>query len=110
MKSSNILKHRKDLTKASHDDAESNSESKAESDMKSDAKSIVQQGYFEIPSFVFRDRSVAVLECMVEYMKDNRSLTFHEIAVLLNRDDRTIWTVYRRAKLKRKGLIRNARR
>jgi hypothetical protein len=73
-------------------------------------KAIMQQGYFEIPSFVFRDRSVAVLECMVEYMKDSQGLTFHEIATLLNRDDRTIWTVYRRAKLKRKGLIRNARK
>ena len=103
MKSTNIQRHRKNM------DSESASAG-IKSDAKSNAESIVQQGYFEIPSFVFRDRSVAVLECMVEYMKDSQGLTFHEIAVLLNRDDRTIWTVYRRAKLKRKGLIRNARR
>jgi hypothetical protein len=27
-------------------------------------------------------------------------MSFHEIAVLLNRDDRTIWTCYNRAKKK----------
>ncbi len=55
-----------------------------------------------IPSSVFRDRSLSVLEAMVEYLKDQQHLTFHEIAVLLNRDDRTIWTVYSRAGKKRK--------
>jgi len=56
-----------------------------------------------IPLFIFRDRKVAGLECMVEYMYDVKKLTFHEIAVLFNRDDRTIWTVYNRAKKKRKN-------
>ena len=69
----------------------------------------VEQGFIPIPSFVFRDRSVAVLESLVEYMKDSQGLSFHEIALLLNRNDRTVWTVYRRAKLKRKGLIKNRR-
>ena len=58
--------------------------------------------FVHVPSFVFRDRSVAVLECLVEYLHDNKSLSFHEIAILLNRNDRTVWTVYHRAKLKRK--------
>jgi len=30
-----------------------------------------------------------------------KGLTYHEIAVITNRDDRTIWTVYNRAKKKR---------
>lgn len=55
-----------------------------------------------IPVYLFRDRSVAVLEVLVEYLKDVKGLSFHEIAVLLNRDDRTIWTVYNRVKKKRK--------
>lgn len=67
----------------------------------------VRQGYVNIPSFIFRDRSVAVLEALVEYMKEIKKLSYHEIAVMLNRNDRTIWTVYRRAKLKRKGLIKH---
>lgn len=54
-----------------------------------------------IPAFILRDRSVAVLESITEYLKDEKGLTYHEIAVLLNRDDRTIWTVYNRAKKKR---------
>jgi hypothetical protein len=62
--------------------------------------------FINIPSFVFKDRSLSVLEVMVEYMRDNKKMRFHEIASILNRDDRTVWTVYRRAKLKRKGIIR----
>ncbi|MCX6707807.1 MAG: hypothetical protein NT001_06775, partial [Candidatus Woesearchaeota archaeon] len=54
-----------------------------------------------IPSMIFRDRTVKVLEAMVEYMKNELGLTYHDIAKLLNRDDRTIWTVYSRAKKKR---------
>ena len=55
-----------------------------------------------IPSSIFKDRSLSVLEAITEYLKDKKSLTYHEIAVLLNRDDRTIWTCYQRAKKKRK--------
>ena len=75
--------------------------------MKRDGRNAIDQGFIEIPTFLFKDRSVAVLEALVEYLKDHKSLTFHEIAMLLNRNDRTIWTVYRRAKLKRKGLVRS---
>ncbi|MFH1849613.1 MAG: hypothetical protein ABH879_05490 [archaeon] len=48
-----------------------------------------------------RDRNVSVLEAISEYLKDSLGLCYHEIAVLLNRDDRTIWTCYSRAKKKR---------
>lgn len=64
--------------------------------------------YIDIPSFVFKDRTLSVLEVMVEYLKDNKKMKFHEIAQIINRDDRTVWTVYRRAKLKRKGLIKRS--
>ena len=56
----------------------------------------------KIPLRVFRDRNVAVLESITEYLKDEIGMTYHEIAVLLNRDDRTIWTAYTRTKKKRK--------
>ena len=42
------------------------------------------------------------MEAAVSYMKDSLDMTYHEIAVSLNRDDRTIWTVYNRA-IKKKG-------
>ena len=54
-----------------------------------------------IPLSVFLDRSVSVLEAVSEYLKDSKKFSYHEIAVLLNRDDRTIWTCYNRAKKKR---------
>lgn len=55
----------------------------------------------QIPSDVFRDRTLSVLEAVVEYLHEEKSLTFHEIASMTNRDDRTIWTCYSRAKKKR---------
>ena len=55
-----------------------------------------------IPSSIFLDREVSVLEAIVEYLKDERGLSYHEMAVLLNRDDRTVWTCYNRAKKKRR--------
>jgi hypothetical protein len=63
--------------------------------------------YIDIPSFVFKDRTLSVLEVMVEYLRDNKKMRFHDIATIINRDDRTVWTVYRRAKLKRKGIIKS---
>ncbi len=55
----------------------------------------------DVPSFIFKDRSLSVLESMVEYLKDVKKFSYHEIALMLNRDDRTIWTVYHRVKDKR---------
>lgn len=54
-----------------------------------------------IPHFIFQDRTLSVLEVIAEYLKEKRNMSFHEIAVALKRDDRTIWTVYSRAKKKR---------
>lgn len=54
-----------------------------------------------IPSYVFRDRTLKPLEAIVEFLREHQGLTIHQIAKLLNRDDRTIWTVYHRAKVKR---------
>lgn len=56
----------------------------------------------KIPVDIFTDRKVSVLETISEYLKDERQMTYHEIAVLTNRNDRTIWTCYNRAKNKRK--------
>ena len=63
----------------------------------------ISQATLNIPPHIFRDRSLSVLEAITEYMKEKLNMTYHEIAVALNRDDRTIWTCYSRAKNKRKG-------
>ncbi len=59
-----------------------------------------EERYVNIPSFIFRDRSLAALESVVVYLKDSQGMNYAQIAKLLNRDDRTIWTTYQRAKKK----------
>jgi len=57
--------------------------------------------YTTVPSTIFLDRGLAPLESITEYLKEQKGLSYHEIAVLVGRDDRTIWTCYNRAKKKR---------
>jgi len=64
----------------------------------------------QIPLSVLQDRSVAVLESIVEYLKEEKNLKYSEIATLLNRDQRTIWTVYNRVKKKRNLKNKNAKK
>ncbi len=54
-----------------------------------------------IPVSVISDRSLSILEVLVEYLKDDLKYNYHQIGELTNRDERTIWTVYNRAKKKR---------
>ncbi|HLD06255.1 MAG TPA: hypothetical protein VJC16_01840 [Candidatus Nanoarchaeia archaeon] len=61
----------------------------------------LKQGRVKIPSHIFTDRTLSVLEAISEYLKDELHFTYHEIAAMMNRDDRTIWTCYYRAKRKR---------
>ncbi len=68
--------------------------------MKEEPKDIPED--LNIPISIFTDRSLASLEVVVEYLKEVKNLSYHQIAVLLNRNDRTIWTCYNRAKAKRK--------
>ena len=56
---------------------------------------------YSVPVSILQDRNISVLENVVSYLKDTFGLTYHKIAVLLNRNDRTVWTVYQRAKKKR---------
>jgi hypothetical protein len=55
---------------------------------------------FFIPADIFTNRKLSVLENLTKYMKESLGLSLHEIGELLHRDDRTIWTVYNRAKKK----------
>lgn len=63
---------------------------------------IISESKYHIPFEIFRDRDLGVLENICFYLKNNFGLSFHEIAVLLRRNDRTIWTSYQKAKEKRK--------
>lgn len=64
-------------------------------------KLIFKSSRLDIPVSIFGRRGLSILEAIVVYLKENKGLSFHEIAVLLNRDDRTIWTVFNRARKKK---------
>lgn len=63
-----------------------------------------------IPSHIFKDRNLSVLESIVVFLKDNLNFNYSQIAKLLNRDDRTIWTVYNRSKKKIKKVIKKIKK
>lgn len=53
-----------------------------------------------IPASIFKDRRLGALEALVRYLKDIFNLRYSEISRVLNRDERNIWTVYKRVKKK----------
>jgi DNA-binding NarL/FixJ family response regulator len=55
-----------------------------------------------IPTYIFKDRSIAVLEALVVHLREHGH-TIGDIARLLNRDERTISTVIYRVAKKRRG-------
>lgn len=54
-----------------------------------------------IPISLFKDRRLSVLEHIVFYLKES-DMKFSEIARALKRNPRTVWTVYQRARKKKK--------
>ncbi|MDD5086475.1 MAG: hypothetical protein PHV16_01855 [Candidatus Nanoarchaeia archaeon] len=56
-----------------------------------------------VPCCIFRKRNLGILESLAIYLKDEFNLNYHEIALLLNRDDRIIWASYNNARKKFKG-------
>ncbi|MEK6922488.1 MAG: hypothetical protein AABX08_01655 [Nanoarchaeota archaeon] len=65
-----------------------------------DKLKITVSKYF-IPVSIFQNK-LGALENIVLYLKDELNLSYHNIAELLERDDRTIWAMYNRAKNKLK--------
>ena len=63
---------------------------------KFDSRLSLDSKYF-IPITIFSNQKLTILENIVFYLKDHYSLNFHKVAVLLSRDDRTIWTVYQKS-------------
>jgi predicted DNA-binding protein (UPF0251 family) len=55
---------------------------------------------FSIPLNIFNNRSLSILETLTTYLKEELNLRYCQIASLLNKDARTIWTAYNRAKKK----------
>jgi DNA-directed RNA polymerase specialized sigma24 family protein len=51
-----------------------------------------------IPIDKLYSKKMSLLERICVYMKDHHRLNYHKIGLLLKRDERTIWTIYQRAK------------
>lgn len=62
--------------------------------------SMVTSRYF-FPLSIFQN-NLSILENLVMYAKEELQLSYHHIALLTERNDRTIWTMYQRAKRKQK--------
>lgn len=60
----------------------------------------ITKGKVWVPSAVLVGTKLSAQEAVVTFLHEKKNLTFHEIAVLLKRDDRTIWTAYQRGKAK----------
>jgi DNA-binding CsgD family transcriptional regulator len=67
---------------------------------KMSAKLKVDSSSISIPLSIFSDGKLAPLEAIVVHLKEQQQMSLHEIAVILARDDRTIWTAYTRARRK----------
>jgi len=55
-----------------------------------------------IPIEILQNRKLGALQSVTVYLKDEKKLGFNEIAKMLKRDNRTIWTTYHQAKKKLK--------
>jgi hypothetical protein len=53
---------------------------------------------YSVPVSIFGKENYSVFELIVYYLKDKMGLRYSQIALLLHRDQRTIWTVYNRKK------------
>ncbi|MFH1849935.1 MAG: hypothetical protein ABH879_07185 [archaeon] len=60
-------------------------------------------GRYSIPLPLLCIRELSILEVITEYLKETKKLRYCQIAALISRDDRTVWTAYHRAKVKREN-------
>src|SRR3989344_2141428 len=63
-------------------------------------KLILENVKFWVPVSIFSDSKLSALETLVSHLKSQLNFSYHEIAVLLSRNDRTIWTVHSRSRKK----------
>jgi len=62
-----------------------------------------REGEIVIPISIFNEK-LGMLEASSLYLKDELNLSFNDIAKLLKRDYKTIWTSYNKAKKKIKNV------
>lgn len=68
----------------------------------SDREIVSRYSKLKIPISVLRNRPLTTYEALVAYLKDVSDINYHNIAVLLDRDERDVRKVYFRGKKKLK--------
>ncbi|MBI2667519.1 hypothetical protein HYX17_01980 [Candidatus Woesearchaeota archaeon] len=64
---------------------------------------VIEKSEIFIPVSVFANRNFSSLEALIVFLKEVSKLRYNEIAKLLKKDQRNIWTVYNRA-IKKRGV------
>ena len=59
----------------------------------------------KIPVYIFR-QGISPLQAAVKFLVENLFFRFNEIANLLNRDERTIWSTYNSVRIRYPGTIK----
>ena len=62
--------------------------------------SIEEERTLNIPVSIF-STELGGLEALCKYLKENMNMTYHEAALLVKRNERTVWTAYQKASEKR---------
>ncbi len=56
-----------------------------------------EKSKYDFPVSIIQDKKVSILESIVKYLKEEYNLSYAKISRLIKRDQRTVWTVYKRA-------------
>lgn len=64
-------------------------------------KLLVLMSSVKIPLHVFHNNKLSPLEDIVVFLKEDHNLTYREISLMINRDERNVWAVYHNAEKKK---------
>jgi predicted DNA-binding protein (UPF0251 family) len=63
-------------------------------------KLVVGKSEISIPLSLLKNRKFTAYELIVLHLKDSCKLNYHQMGILLRRDERNIWTTYQKARKK----------
>lgn len=69
-------------------------------------KLIDKQKEIIIPYEIIKNRKLGSFESIVKYLIENRNLSLKEISLLTGRNNKTIWSVYNKSKIKHKTMFK----
>jgi len=58
-----------------------------------------------IPSSILKEKNLGILESIIKHLKEDFNFNYHQISILLERDERAIWVAYNKASKKNQGKL-----